>query len=428
MAGRTRNSPENGQDRGQGKNLAMSTLLGNLRSSTFYLRSSIFNLRFSIFYLISSIFYLLSSAGCTGPRPGTLTVSPSLLSPPAPAVQARSQAPESAPVRPASLSTPKPASSLPDVGETAARVMARVNGQPILREEVEAAALPSLLEAQAKVPPSQWPEVRTKILHAELESIIQREIILQDANSRIRPQNMEKIKGIAAKECDEHLRKQKTRLNLKSDDELRAFYERQHLNLEEYRRQFERSFIATEYMRNRVQLKINAIDREQLLEYYQKNLKDFNPPERVVWQNIFIKRDGYPSEAEARQKAETAYAKAKQVQTREEFATLAETYSDGPSKFRKGEGEGAERGQIRPPDLEELAFRLQPGEVAPLVELPQGFFIVRVEQHEPGGRIPFEKACPEIRKKLQQEIGQAEFAKILKELRGKAHIESAMKK
>jgi parvulin-like peptidyl-prolyl isomerase len=95
-----------------------------------------------------------------------------------------------------------------------------------------------------------------------------------------------------------------------------------------------------------------------------------------------------------------------------------------PSRLRKGEGEGNERGQIRPADVEETLFKLGGSQLGPLIETPHGFHIVRVSEHTPGGKTSFEVACPDIKKRLQNKMGQAEYKRIIEELRAKAHIEN----
>jgi parvulin-like peptidyl-prolyl isomerase len=189
------------------------------------------------------------------------------------------------------------------------------------------------------------------------------------------------------------------------------------------RRQFERSYVAMEYVRSLIKTKIDAIDRTDLLEYYRKNPKEFDRPETVKWQHIFLDVDRFPNPTAARAKAESLLAQVQSLKRDEDFAALAEEHSHGPSRYRKGEGEGTRRGQIRPPEVEQLVWSLKPGQAGPIVETSRGFHIVRVIEHQPGGRVPFEVACPDIRRKLQNQMGQDEYKRLVKELRAKAHIE-----
>jgi parvulin-like peptidyl-prolyl isomerase len=378
----------------------------------------------------------LTLLGC-GWHQSSWTRTAQLGSPRVSALPARSQEPESGQeiqqtslvVQPSLKAAALPTAALPEAeGRITASVLARVNGQPILAEEVQSAASGQLLEVRDKIPQSQWAAAQAEIMKFQLDRIIERELILQDATARIPPRTMEKVKEAAQKEFDNMLKARKKQLKVKSDEEMRAFLDKHGIVLEDERRQHERSFIATEYVRARIRDKIESIEREQVLEYYQKNPKEFDRPERVVWQHIFIDVDRFRTPAAARQHAEMVLAKVKAIQKAEEFGPLAEQYSHGPSRYRNGEGEGQERGQIRPVDLEALVFTLKPGQTSALVETPNGFHIARVAEHHKGGKVPLEQAYPDIRKKLQGQIGQAEYAKFIKELRAKAYIENAFAK
>jgi parvulin-like peptidyl-prolyl isomerase len=336
----------------------------------------------------------------------------------------RSQAPEQE-TRPAlqqAAAAPLPAAE----GRITARVIARVNGQPILREEVLNAASYRLAELQGRMSPAQFAETQDKIIREELNQVIDRELLLQDAQLRIPPKNMEKVREGAVKDFERQLRRQREQLKIATDEEFRAWLQKQGRSVEEMQRQFERTYVAFEYLRARVKEKLDAIDREQMLEYYRDNAKEFDRPERVTWQHLFIDVDLYANVAAARDYAEKVHALARKVQTKEEFSRLAEEYGHGTSKFRKGEGEGNERGTIQPADVEELVFRLRPGEVSSLAENRRGFHIVRLIDHQMAGKVPFESACLDIKKKLQAKVFEQARERILSQLREQSHIENSL--
>lgn len=382
---------------------------------------------------------LLSMAGlgCTtggttwagSPPPPPLTTSPIL----------RGQQGQADAVKPASYVAPHLRSATSDdfglpepSGTITASVMARVNGQPILVEEVMGAAGPRLMEMHSTVPEARWPQLQAEIIRGTLDELINRELILQDVAAKVHPRMLQRAREAAEKEFNHEMRKRKEQLKVTSDEEFRAYLEKRQVSLDEMRRQKERDFIATEYMRSVVRAKAEAdIGREQLLEYYRQNLKEFDKVERVVWQHIFIDVDDvqrFPDHEAARRHAEQVLAQVKAIRSHEQFAVLAEKYSYGPSKYRNGEGEGNERGMIRPPEVEEIIFKLKPGQAGPIVEVPRGFHIVRLVDHQPAGKVPFEVAVGEIRRKLQNKVAQAEYDRVVKELRSKAYIETGLNK
>ncbi|MEI4884068.1 peptidylprolyl isomerase, partial [Klebsiella pneumoniae] len=72
-----------------------------------------------------------------------------------------------------------------------------------------------------------------------------------------------------------------------------------------------------------------------------------------------------------------------------DFEKLAK-YNDGDSAFRKGMGEGNKRGAIRPPELEEILFRMKEKQVQ-TVEMPTGIHIVKLVKREFAGTMPFDE-------------------------------------
>ncbi|MBB4635239.1 peptidylprolyl isomerase [Longimicrobium terrae] len=83
------------------------------------------------------------------------------------------------------------------------------------------------------------------------------------------------------------------------------------------------------------------------------------------------------------QQRQALKAKAEQVRARaaagEDFATLAKEFTEEPGgKERGGDLDWFGRGRMVP-QFEEAAFKLQPGQVSPVVETPFGYHVIKVE-------------------------------------------------
>src|SRR5262245_61579205 len=149
-------------------------------------------------------------------------------------------------------------------GQVVSRIRASVNGVAILDSEVREAIYPLLVELQS-LPESERFAKQKEVYERELQRLIEREVILQDANVLLkkRPQVMEKMKQAAGKEFEKQVRAMKKRGNLKSDDELKVALRMQGLSLEGVKRQMERQFIAMEYLRSRIFPAIERISPEE---------------------------------------------------------------------------------------------------------------------------------------------------------------------
>jgi hypothetical protein len=313
-------------------------------------------------------------------------------------------------------------------GEPAARIGATVNGQAILNEEVLAVAYPALTAAR-DLPEPDRTRRRAEVWNQALNQLIEREVVVQEATSRLLknggPKNLEKLKD-AAKEAFEKqwLQPVMREKHLENEERLRAALKEQGLSLAMVRRQWERNFMYTEYLRSRVRSKVDEIGPRQVMEYYDKRPEEFRRPDSVEWQDLFIPEQGaaYPTRADAHRFAETL---AERVRKGEDFAALAKDFGQGLSAYRNGEGDGHKRGEIKPPEAETILFQLHEGETA-VVELESGFHVVRVVKREYAGPVEFdEKTQRQIKEKLTNDVAAQEMKQIVNKLRRAAVIEYA---
>jgi parvulin-like peptidyl-prolyl isomerase len=313
--------------------------------------------------------------------------------------------------------------STPSNGEIPARIRAAVNGQIIFDEEVRETIYPQLQRTQL-IPEPERSARQKQLFDAALQQLIEREVILQDMFGRLkeRKQALEMLKKAASKEFDKKMKETKKAMNIKSDEELKAFLRTQGLSLEGVRRQVERSFMAMEYMRNQIFPAIERIGHQQIREYYERHPEEFQVPDSVTWHDIFLDASRYPSREAARQFAVELIAKAK---AGADFRQLVTQYDQGNSSYLNGEGYGHRRGEIKPPDAEPVLFNMQEGELG-LVELTNGFHVIRLVKRDHAGLKPLDdKTQTAIRNKLQAAVWQREYERILRELKRKAAIEIA---
>lgn len=309
-------------------------------------------------------------------------------------------------------------------GTVKSRVIVRINGSPILEEEVISATNMMMNEAKKRIAQQYWAQLERELSQKALEDLITEEAIIQDAAIKIPPPAMKNIQDVANKEFDKIMRRDKEVVKLKTEEEIKEYFNNQGKSIDLMRRQFVRSFIATQWIRELCRDKSDTeTTREKLLEYYRANPQEFLKKERVVWQHIYIDVDRYSSVQAARQVAETAWQLLRNAKTDKEFNDIVEKYADGISKARSGSGEGNFRGDIRPVELERFVFEQPTGGQGPVVETSRGFHLFRVVEHTPEEMISFEKVCNDLKRKMEDKIYQAEFARLSKQIKEKAYIE-----
>ena len=109
-----------------------------------------------------------------------------------------------------------------------------------------------------------------------------------------------------------------------------------------------------------------------------------------------------PRRPGVKEKADAVYRKA---MNGEDFAELARTHSEGPTRKAGGKLGAFTRGQMVKP-FEEKAFAMKAGEISAPVRTRFGWHIIRVDKHTPAGEMPLAQATERIRKKLIEDRAQ----------------------
>jgi hypothetical protein len=135
------------------------------------------------------------------------------------------------------------------------RIAATVNGEPVLAEDVYAAAYLSIPEAHDLAAPARLKR-STAVLRKTLDRVVEREVILQEALRILKahhPEVVDKLQQVAAKEFGRRwVETAKRRAGFKDDEQLSTSLRARGTSLAAVRRQWEGDFIAEQYMQNRV--------------------------------------------------------------------------------------------------------------------------------------------------------------------------------
>lgn len=176
---------------------------------------------------------------------------------------------------------------------------------------------------------------------------------------------------------------------------LADFYES---NKEKYKSEAELTVKYLEFAVKDYQDQVTISD-DEIEAYYQENLDSYKVPEKVEARHILIR---VPQDADeltveaARKEAETIHAKALGG---EDFALLAKTFSQGPTKEDGGYlGSFARDAMVKP--FADAAFSLAPGGISEPVKTQFGWHVIKVEAKLPASTTPLDKVAVEIRKTL----------------------------
>jgi parvulin-like peptidyl-prolyl isomerase len=262
-------------------------------------------------------------------------------------------------------------------------------------------------------------EVRKQELYAAaLRKTIERELVLDEMYTKLKKADklrvVDEIKELAVQATDKQIRTIKSKVGLKTDDELNDWLRLQGLTLPVFRRQFERQMMSQQYIGSMLREKGRRVGLAEIRDYYDKHPDEFKSPDRVKWQHIFVSAARHASPQAAQAHAEAIRQSAAGGT---DFAGLSKQYDDGVAGKQGGFGAGESRGEIQPADVEPTVWALKPGQVSGLIPTPTGFHIVKVVEREYAGVLPFDpKTQGKIRDKLNDAFYEADMKKMIDEL------------
>jgi len=149
---------------------------------------------------------------------------------------------------------------------------------------------------------------------------------------------------------------------------------------------------------------------QEVTDYYNDHLQDFEDAERLELDSIFIRVED--SETIAAVKLREIQ---KNLSEGVDFETLAKIYSDSPSLGTIRRGELNEK-------LEEIIFELDIGEISPPIRTNTGFYIFRLKDKDISGMLPLEEVKDEISQFLFEVKFQEKYIEWIEELKSEAHI------
>jgi peptidyl-prolyl cis-trans isomerase C len=152
---------------------------------------------------------------------------------------------------------------------------------------------------------------------------------------------------------------------------------------------------------------------------YDAAPQKFDRPEQVRVRHILISAKTCDAEAKARE----LLAKARQPGA--DFAALAKENSDDPGSAERGGDLGLfSRGRMAPA-FESAAFALQqPGDLSDVVKTEFGFHVIRLEEHKPAERKPFEAVRGELVKTVAESESRARRQRVVDEITANIRFDS----
>lgn len=165
-----------------------------------------------------------------------------------------------------------------------------------------------------------------------------------------------------------------------------------------------------------------VVSPTQIQAYYNKNKMAYATPAQVKLRMIVIRDESDSDIAGAGSKKELASEIRQKITEGAEFARMAQMYSEDEGTQEVGGDWGWIETNTLNEKLTQMAFSLRPGEVSPVVEIGNTFYVLMVEAKKSAAVKPM----ADVRDEIEQNLIQQERLKVqnrwLDTLREKAYI------
>jgi peptidyl-prolyl cis-trans isomerase SurA len=292
------------------------------------------------------------------------------------------------------------------------RIVAVVNDDVITQHDVDVALRPYLENLKTQGVPSDVQRQSIARLSREaIDSLIDAKLTEQEAKRH----NI----TVGEEEIDQHIEQLKKTHKI-GDEEIRVMLAGQGLSMEEYRRDIKGVIQRTKLVNREVRSRV-VVTREEIAEYYQKNLAKYGGSRKYHLWNLFIR---IPSNAASEQRA------AAQAELRAALGDLREGRSfEELARRYAGRGEGVQGADLGffsveelTPQLREVVKIMKPGELSPLVETEFGYQVLFVQELQDSPGRPLSEVEAEIMDILYRERVDGKIKTWLSDLRRRSHI------
>lgn len=303
-------------------------------------------------------------------------------------------------------------------GELAESIVARVNNEVILAEDVFRPIRPRLTEAKQKLPEADFLKLRSQLIQSQLRDLIDRQLLLQEAKRKIPAQGIQRLEAFADEEFGKQIEAGMAKMGVNTEAELRRKMLEEGDSLDQRREYFRGTFIVTQFLRMQLAPRLE-VTRLEMLDYYNQHRDEFKKPGGVRWSEILVSNQRHGSRDAARAKA---IELVKQLRAGADFAALAKKESDGATASQGGKWDLTTKGSYIVAAVDEAIFSLPADGMHDPIEGPEGWHIVRVDERVPDRTSSFVEVQDQIRAAIREEKIKQESQRFVQDLARRAHV------
>lgn len=304
------------------------------------------------------------------------------------------------------------AAVIPVSGEVVDRIVAIVNDDVITLSELNNTFDPYMKRIEASLAGKDKEKVVAEGRTTILNRMIDNKLIEQEA----------KKSGIIIKDDEVMgvIRDMLKSRKMQMPDLLQAL-SKDGMTFDAYKQELKEQLQRQQLVRREIRSKLVVTD-DEIGEYYRQHRDEYEGKEAIRIKQILLPVPVGTDPAIRERARELAESILKRIKNGEPFEALAAQFSQGPAVAAGGDIGFVEKGHMLP-EVEKVALNLDIGGVSPVVDSPQGFYIIQVVDKRGSGLKPITEVRQEIQMKLEEEKAAKKFDQWVIELRSKSLVD-----
>ena len=304
------------------------------------------------------------------------------------------------------------ATVIPVSGEVVDRIVAIVNDDVITLSELNNTFEPYMKRIEANLTGKDKEKVVAEGRTAILNRMIDNKLIEQEA----------KKSGIVIKDDEAMgvIREMLKSRKMQMPDLLQAL-DKDGMTFDAYKQDLKEQLQRQQLVRREIRSKLVVTD-DEIGEYYRQHRDEYEGKEALRIKQILLPVPPGTDPAIRERARELAESILKRIKNGEPFEELATQFSQGPATAAGGDIGFVEKGHMLP-EVEKVALGLEIGGVSPVIDSPQGFYIIQVIDKRGAGLKPVTEVRQEIQNKLEEEKAAKKFDQWVIDLRNKSLVD-----
>ena len=304
------------------------------------------------------------------------------------------------------------ATVIPVSGEVVDRIVAIVNDDVITLSELNNTFEPYMKRIEANLTGKDKEKVVAEGRTAILNRMIDNKLIEQEA----------KKSGIVIKDDEAMgvIREMLKSRKMQMPDLLQAL-DKDGMTFDAYKQDLKEQLQRQQLVRREIRSKLVVTD-DEIGEYYRQHRDEYEGKEALRIKQILLPVPPGTDPAIRERARELAESILKRIKNGEPFEELATQFSQGPATAAGGDIGFVEKGHMLP-EVEKVALSLEVGGVSPVIDSPQGFYIIQVIDKRGAGLKPVTEVRQEIQNKLEEEKAAKKFDQWVIDLRNKSLVD-----